>query len=260
MRKLFCCIFLILLAYVGIGLALGLRVSEMIEKERRGIMVAVAAVKADQLRLSERQREIIGRTLGTGQTKLEEMREMLADEELNRIAILYVGKDWSVVRRDFLARVSQIHKLDSESRDKARRLRDERLALEKKVKELDNRKRSLSHQLKASRTVDDMKRRVADDEIDRQLLEARNRLKLLRASLSEGKLVGVGNAGEFDALIVKCRKETVEALKEEMSVKLKKLADEGARVSSARTVFCCFDVWPVNWLVRIIRGNGNGVQ
>ena len=257
MRKLICFIFVILLAYVGAGLAFGLYFSEKIEKERMGIAVSIAAVKADQLRVSERQREITGRTLGAGRPKVDEMREMLSDAELNRFALSYIGKDWAAARSDFLARVSQIHKRDSERRD---RLRNERLGLEKKIKELENRKRSLSHQLKGPRTADDGKRQVAKAEIDRQLLEARNRLKLLSASSLNGGVLGAGNAHELDALIIKFRKETVEALEGEMLVKLKKLGDESARVSSARVIFGWFDVGPINWLVRIVRGGGDGIQ
>lgn len=260
MRKLICFIFVILLAYVGVGLAFGLYFSEKIEKERRGIRVSIAAVKADQLRVSERQREITGRTLGVGQTKVDEMREMLADSELNRLALSYMGDDWTAAQSDFLARVSKIHKRDSERREKAYRLRHEQSELEKKIKELENRKRSLSHQLNAPRTVGDEKSRVAKAEIDRQLLETRNRLEVLRVSSSEGGLVGVGNAHELDIMIVKCRKETVEALKEKMLVELKKLGNEGVRVSSTQTIFCWFDVWPVNWLVRFVREGGDVVQ
>lgn len=260
MRKLICFIFVILLAYVGAGLAFGLYFSEKIEKERRGIAVSIAAVKADQLRVSERQREITGRTLGAGRTKVDEMREMLSDAELNRFALSYIGKDWAAARSDFLARVSQIHKRDSERRDKAYGLRNERLGLEKKIKELESRRRSLSHQLKGLRTADDGTRQVAKTEIDRQLVEARNRLKLLSASSLNGGVLGAGNAHELDALIIRCRKETVEALEGEMLVKLKKLGDESIRVSSARVIFGWFDVGPINWLVRFVRGGGDGIQ
>lgn len=260
MRKLICIISVALIGYVGVGLVCCSYLSKKVERDRKGITVAIAAVKSDQVMVSERLHAIIGRTLDAGHLRIDETREMLSDPELNRIAISYTGSDWSGKRREFLSNVAQVRKFNSERLKKERELREERLTLEKTVKELENRKRGLSHQLKAPRLADDRRRHVAAAEIDCQLNELRRRLNLLRMSSTKDDQNEDGDIRKLDALTAKCQNETIEVLRREMSDRLEKLLSEGGRISGAQAVLRIFDIWPVNLLVETPKGDDNGVQ
>ena len=102
MRKTIRWVVVLLVGYIGAGLFVGLCLSPRIERNRKGVALAFSALVADQLRCTDRLLEITGRTLDVGRSMPDEMRDILADRDLNQIAIAYTGEDWSNERSDFL--------------------------------------------------------------------------------------------------------------------------------------------------------------
>lgn len=246
MRKAICWIAVLLVVYIGVGLLVGLCLSMKIERKRKGVDVALSVLVADQLRVTDRMLAITGRTLDAGRSMLEEMREVLADRELNRLALTYMGKDWSGERSEFLGRIER-------RRKEIRTCQEEKSVLKNRIRELENRKRSLSHYLKMP-SSNSRDRLIAISEINRQLEELKSSVEERDAHIKSGI------TGEMDEVVVKCRKETIVALQKGLADRLELLRKEELSISYLQTAFRWFKVWPVGWLVKIIRGEDNGIQ
>lgn len=249
MRKTISWIAIILVVYVGVGLLVGLCLSLRIERKRKGIDVALAVLVADQLRVTDRMLVITGRTLDNGRSRIEEMREVLADRELNQIACSYMGKDWSGERSEFLGCIER-------HRKEIRLCQEEKSVLRNRIRELENRKRSLSHYLKMP-SSNSRDRMIAIAEINRQLewvkssVEERDaRIKRIKSSATE----------ELDEKVVRCCNVTIVALQKKLADRLEMLRKEELSIVCLQSAFHWFEVWPVGWLVEIVRGKDNGIQ
>ena len=246
MRKTIRWVVVLLVGYIGAGLFVGLCLSPRIERNRKGVALAFSALVADQLRCTDRLLEITGRTLDAGRSMPDEMRDILADRDLNQIAIAYTGEDWSNERSDFLGHIERHRKA-------MRMCREEKSVLKKRIRELENRKRSFSHYLKMpSSNLEE--RQIAISEINRQL-------EWLKSSVEERDAhIKSGAAIELDGMIEKCRKETIVALQKILADRLEMLRKEEMSISRLQTHFRWFEAWPVGWLVEMIRGGANGMQ
>lgn len=246
MRKTIRWIAVLLVVYIGVGLFVGICLSSRIERKRKGIDLALSALVADQLRCTDRMLEITGRTLDAGRSMPDEMRDILADRELNQIALAYMGEDWSDERSDFLGCIVRYRK-------EMRTCQEEKSVLKNRMRELENRKRSLSHYLKMP-SSNSMERGVAISEINRQI-------EWLKISVEERDThIKSGATRELDGMIETCRKKTIVALQKVLADRLEILRNEELWISGVQSAFRWFEVWPVGRLVEIVRGNGNGVQ
>lgn len=96
MKKLLAWGVVLIVAYALLGIAAGRLLSAKIEEAERklpGIGVAISRIATDQLRASERMRDITSKTLEQGGSKVDEVAMMLGDAELNRLALAYLGAD-----------------------------------------------------------------------------------------------------------------------------------------------------------------------
>ena len=262
MRKLVVICIVVVVCYAVVGVAAGLLLPAKIEEAERklpGIGAAISRIAADQLRVSERMRDITAKTLERGGSKIDEVSMMLGDAELNRLALAYLGADWSVSRSSFLGSVNH-------SRNLLKTQRKEQLEagslLSQKIKELENRKRSLQHQMKAPHgSSADRAWHVEMNEVDRQLLAYRGSStyqEYVEKDRANAKHVEAKAKNE-DALFQlasQCQVQTIGALNQVMAVKIGELRFEEAEPSRLRQRMSFFNIWPLNLICRMpVEGN-----
>lgn len=252
MKKLFAMCVIAVIAYAALGIAAGYLLPKKIEEAEGklpGIGVAISRIATDQLRVSERMREITALTLGKGGSKIEEVSMMLGDSELNRLALTYLGADWSIQRSSFLGSVNHSRKLLKVQKEE--RI-GEKTLLNKKIKELENRKRSLQNQMKNPHgSSADRAWHVEMDDIERQLVTFRSS-NTYREYIEKDNAAAqhieakAKNEDVLFKLACQYQAQTIGALNQEMSEKLGALRFEEAEPSRLRWQMSLFNIWPLN--------------
>lgn len=257
MKKLFVICFVAIIGYAALGIAAGRLLPAKIEEAERklpGIGIAISRIATDQLQASERMRDITSRTLGCGGSKIEEVSMMLGDPELNRLALTYLGADWSVQHSSFLGCVNHSRKLLKVQKEE--RMGEETL-LNKKIKELENRKRSLQNQLKTPRgTSADRAWHVEMNDIERQLITFRSsntyREYIEKDNASAKHIEAKAkNEDELFKLASQYQAQTIGTLNHVMAAKLGELRFEEAEPSRLRWQMSWFNVWPLNLICKM---------
>lgn len=219
-------------ALAGVCVCLGLS-DKIATAERRlpGVEAAIARVTSDRQRVSERLQ---------GVSSAESLVALMEDVELDRIAGVYLGDDWSTPRRAFLAGVREAHdlqKAQEQARKAAEALR------EKTIRDLQNRKRGLRNRLKAPKTASSEGAVAAElAEIERQLQACRDDAAKARPPTKV--------EDEIARLASLCRQRTVGPLQRAMDEKLGDLRAEAAEPARLRRLMAWFDIWPLNLACR----------
>lgn len=257
MKKLFVICIIAVIVYAALGVAAGYLLPKKIEEAESklpGIGIAISRIATDQLRVSERQREITALTLGKGGSKIEEVSMMLSDPELNRLALTYLGADWSIQRSSFLGSVSHSRKLLKVQKEE--RMREDSL-LNKKIKELENRKHSLQNRLKASPGSSAERATLIElNDVERQLITFRSsntyREYIEKDNISSQHIEAKAkNEDELFKIACQYQVQTIGALNQEMSEKLGELRFEEAEPSRLRWQMSLFNVWPLNLVCKM---------
>lgn len=239
------------------------------DSERRlfGVRVALARLEQDQILLSQRIQAATSQTLGKGQAKDAEVAALLADPDVNRLALVYLGADWSMQRSAFVGTVAHLRAQFEQQKRERQGVRDridqreaERAA---KVKALEHRKRSLSHQLTMlnTRSGSFMSRRIELDDVERQLVLQRDRnaywdtQRQDDAQRSRSDEVFATARANTEAEIFRVANEyqdkTVGTLVRVLAEKRGDLRFEANRPDRLRRILSPFNVWPINLICRM---------
>lgn len=257
MKKLLVICAIVVIVYAAMGVAAGYLLPAKIneaEQKLPGIGVAISRIASDQLRVSERMREITSSTLERGGSKIDEVSKLMNDPELNRLALTYLGADWSIQRSSFLGSVNHSRNLLKAQKDE--RLSEETL-LNKKIEELENRKRELLHRLKSPRgTSADRAWHVEMDDIEQQLYAYRNsniyREYIEKDNLSAKHIEAkANNESALFKLACQYQSQTIGTLNRVMAEKLGELRFEEAEPSRLRLQMSWFNVWPLNLICKM---------
>lgn len=247
--------------YLALAVVASLLAPKMIaDSERRlfGIRLATARVEQDQILLSQRIQDTISQTLDKGQSKNEEVAVLLTDPDINRLALVYLGADWSVQRSEFIGAVAHLRreiKLQTESKKK---LETQTVALEKqtasRVKELERRKRCISLQLSFLKGDDHRAKLDELNDVDRQLLLLRDRAdyhdltyqKHLAHKETEDKLIEAHAKTEAEVfrLASEYQAKTLGTLARILAEKRSELTVEANRPNRLRQLMSPFNIWP----------------
>ena len=103
-----------LVVYAGCGIAAMLLLPAKIaetESVLPAIEIVLSKVSNDQLLVSRRIAQITEKTLAKGMDKAAEVDAILSDPDLNRLALIYLGSDWSIQRSAFLGSVQHMRNL-----------------------------------------------------------------------------------------------------------------------------------------------------
>lgn len=257
MKKILIILGFIVCGYVVAGVFAGYALVAKIEDAERklpGIGLAISRIAADQLLASERMKTITSTTLGAGGTKIEEVAKLLEDPDLNRLALTYLGSDWSIQRSCFLGNVKQF-------RDSLQALKDEYMRegsrLNKKITELENRKRHLQNQLKTPRgTSADRAWHVEMDDVERQLFQFRSS-NTYREYVEKDDIAALQikaktkNEQELFRLANQYQASTIGTLNHVMAEELGNLRLAEAEPSRLRLAMSWFNIWPINMVCRM---------
>lgn len=254
--------------YLALAVVASLLAPKMIaDSERRlfGIRLATARVEQAQILLSQRIQDTISQTLDKGQSKDEEVAVLLTDPDINRLALVYLGADWSVQRSEFIGAVAHLRreiKLQTESKKK---LETQTVALEKqtasRVKELERRKRCISLQLSFLKGDDHRAKLDELNDVDRQLLLLRDRAdyhdltyqKHLAHKETEDKLIEAHAKTEAEVfrLASEYQAKTLGTLARILAEKRSELTVEANRPNRLRQLMSPFNIWPINRICRM---------
>lgn len=254
--------------YLALAVVASLLAPKMIaDSECRlfGIRLATARVEQDQILLSQRIQDTISQTLDKGQSKDEEVAVLLTDPDINRLALVYLGADWSVQRSEFIGAVAHLRreiKLQTESKKK---LETQTVALEKqtasRVKELERRKRCISLQLSFLKGDDHRAKLDELNDVDRQLLLLRDRAdyhdltyqKHLAHKETEDKLIEAHAKTEAEVfrLASEYQAKTLGTLARILAEKRSELTVEANRPNRLRQLMSPFNIWPINRICRM---------
>lgn len=248
-------------AYAAIGvMACHLLSAKIAESEKRqaGIGAAIACIARDQLKVSERMRDITTQTLERGGSKLDEVAMMLGDPELNRLALTYVGSDWAIQRSEFLGNIKHSRGMLKAQKENRANLTSR---LNAKIKELELRKQSLRHQMKmAPRSSAERSWQIEFDDIERQLLAYRSsntyREYVEKDAVEVNQIdASAKNENNLFKLAGDCQALTIGALNKVMAEKLASLREEEAEPSRLRLRMSYFNVWPLNLVCKMPIGD-----
>lgn len=225
------------------------------ERNHDGVVLALTKLTGDQLAVSRRISEITAQTLDQGRDKVEQVSMLLGDSTLNRMALTYMGEDWSVKRSGFVGKVKQLRE---HQREQAKKQKEQIDQLEKKIEKIEYRKRQLLRNMNTPRDSahrhkeEQWKEEIRD--FDRQLSMLRdNSLYRDRLANSNDERDDAGNAASDGKVAVyeqasTCEAQTVGRLVKVMAEKAAALGSEKSEASRLRSLLALFDIWPLNKL------------
>ena len=257
-------------AYLVLAFVACLVVPKMIaDSERRlfGVRLALAQLEQDQILLSQRIQAVTSETLGKGQPKDAEVAALLADPDVNHLAFVYLGADWSLQRSALVGAVSHLRAQFEQQKKDRQGVRDridqreEELAEE--VKDLEKHKRGLGLQLVSmDRRSNSYKVKMIElEDVERKLVLLRDRnaywetrraddvrrdksdeLFATARAESESEVFRVAN--EYQAM-------TVGTLVRVLDEKRGDLKFEANKPDRLRRILSPFNVWPINRICRM---------
>ena len=239
------------------------------DAERRlfGVRVAIARLEQDQILLSQRIQAVTDQTLGKGRPKEEEVAALLADPDINRLAFVYLGADWAIQRSGLVgaaAHLREMFELQMSDRKGTRDRLDRREAEDKrKIRELEQRKRSLGLQLTTlnRRGNGFASKQLELDDVERQIFLYRDRRVYWETQrLDDAQRDKTDEAfaearakteAEVFRLASEYQAQTVGTLTRVMAAKLGELKQEANRPTHLRRFMSPFNIWPVNRICRM---------
>ena len=239
------------------------------DSERRlfGVRLALAQLEQDQILLSQRIHAVTSETLGKGQRKDAEVAALLADPDVNHLAFVYLGADWSLQRSALVGAISHLRAQFEQQKGDRQGVRDridQREAdLAAKVKKLEQLKRSFTLHLTTldRRSNSFGVKRTELEDIERQLILLRDRNNYwetqrrddIRRDQSDEVFAEARAKTEAEVFRVanECQANTVGTLIRVLAEKRGDLQFEANKPDRLRRILSPFNVWPVNWICRI---------
>lgn len=220
------------------------------DNARAAIETAISKIEADRKLVSART-ELISRSANKGgKATSDEIAMLLGDADLNRIALSYLGADWSIPCSTFLGSVREIRKLQ-------RMRAEERI---KRAAELKEDMAKMERQLKIAEMhidgpADKQKRNLQMDEIMVRINELRcslDYLELIANNDLESKNADAKLAAEkmIGDLADEYRKASVGRLSSVLTEDLEKQQKALKTYGLLSSVSAMLNFWPLNVLVR----------
>lgn len=255
-KKLLLLAGILLLCYVVLAVFVLSRANKALaDADRRAwdIRVATLRITQDQRTVSERTKAATKKTLESGKQKTDEIAELLGDEELNRLARIYLGRDWAVQRSEFMGQVQHSRNLlTKQKRSKVDSLK----SIEDKIAQLEKRKKFLLEVIHNPYKTNIRVSEIRD--IDNQLWNLRTTLresKFRDSGTSDAKFIeSIAKSEEaLFKLAVDVQNATLGALNRSLGDNLFRLRDEEAGIQGVRRTIDLFNVWPLNRLMKVNR-------
>ena len=256
--------------YIVLAVVAWLIVPKMIaDSEGRlfGVRIAIARLEQDQILLSQRIQAVIDQTLGKGRLKDEEVATLLADPDINHLALVYLGADWVIQRSELIGVAAhmrnQFSQQKKDRKNTLKRLDQNEDEVLQKIKELERRKRGITTQmpLMNRRSSSFMSAMHELEEVDRQLVLYRDRHIYLDTKrfndVQRNKIdetfaeAHAKTEAEIFRLASEYESKTVGTLARVMAEKLGELRFEANKPTHLRRFMSPFNIWPINQICRM---------
>lgn len=195
-----------------------------ISGSRTGLESAIAKFEADRRVISARVKAVTDSSHRRNLSEADEVVELMGDADLNRLALLYMGADWSVPRTTLRKRI----------RDMQRRARDCEQALAK----LERRLRLLQMTMNAPSDVRKKSQEKAD--ITRQIATLKE-TDDYRDLIARNDKIG--------RLVAEYRRDSVERLGNVVSDRVNEQREELSKSECRQKLLTWLDFWPLTKLI-----------
>lgn len=270
MKKALIGLLVLAAGYLALAVVAWRTVPKMVaDSERRlfGVRLAAARIEQDQILLSQRIQDITNQTLGKGCLKDEEVAALLADPDINRLALVYLGADWAIQRSSLVGAAAHLRREVNQQQERRKELEEQTIMLEKqraqRIKELERRRKSLNIQLSLLNKKGEgyQSHRCELEDVERQLMLCRDRSdyhdltyrRHLEHKAQEEQFVEANAKSESEVfrLASDYQAKTVGVLTRVMAEKLGELKVEANKPDRLRRLMSPFNIWPVNLICRM---------
>lgn len=246
----------VILAYVAFAAVMLWYLPRKIEMEESrlpGIQQAIKECASDQLLMSKRVSEITDQGMKDGKPKITILSRMLADSDLNRLALNYIGTDFSTTRSAFLTSVKHSRDLLKNQESIYVKEEERKDFVAQKLKRLESRKKFL---LSAPKNNHDRRADYYElQDIDSQIAHYRG-IEWSREMKNEKGKDTYANAGaqlesHLFALATDCEKNTIIVLEQAIAQRKVAFQKDEQRTIMLRSMYDKLNIWPLPALRRL---------
>lgn len=217
----------------------------------------MAMMGADQQRLSQ----LLTKYYKLTKDKMQSVYDIMGDPDINRMALNYLGSDFALMRSEFAGKVQNQRKIFNQQKNHYEG-KEGRDALQKKLKDLEDRKKRLANTmvLKGSwdtlgPTSSERQWYVEMEDVNRQL-DALRAINIQRQFNNENTKDTLARAKATNDNIIfnlteQYERLSVGRLKATIDAQLVNMRNFQASLASKRTWFSVFNIWPLNELAKM---------
>lgn len=243
------CLAAVILALLAVVRWYAVRELDGADGSRAGLQTAVSKLESDQHIVYSRVTEISNASFRSDQSTADEVAELLGDGDLNRLALRYMGADWSIPRSVFLGRVKEL-------RTRAKKQVDARysriMRCKRTLEMLESHKRHIGMYLNspsvlkmARRELSDIERRIAEV----QATEEYRELAGLKAGGEKNIRELLAADDEIGHLAEEWRRDSVERLDGAIEARLAECQERLLRLERLQVVLSWLDFEPLSTLI-----------
>ena len=216
---------------------------------RAGLQSVLMKLEADRQIVSSRVNAVTEASLRRNLSEAEEVFELMGDADLNRLALLYMGADWSTPRNAFQGRIRGLQ-------NRGRNQMDERtrraVRCKRTLDRLERRRRLLKMSLGAPSTARKTNQELSD--VERQisaLKSSKDYVELVAPNAVEG--INASEQARVDEEIslfaAEYRRDSVERLEGVIRDRLVEQQDELSKLERRQRLLSWLDFWPLTTLI-----------
>jgi hypothetical protein len=231
------------------------------ENRLPAIQQAISEISKDQLLLSQTISKITDKVIDSGKGKDVMVREMLSNPVINRLALNYMGSDFSTQKSMFLAQIRHVKAVSKQQSDIARKRSNEENKVKDELKKLESKKKFLlmsrgsvvpggynGHQQWAA-----WQREMYD--IDSQIYKLRD-LALTQsfnkdATQNSGENIKIKQANTIFEVATEYEKNTVVRLEHAIVVRRMSYVKDEATVIMLKDRLNTLSIWPLSIFIEI---------
>ncbi len=254
MKKILITLAIVVGCYLCVAIGAWCIVPRMIANTDRrllGVRVAIARLEQDQLLLAERIKAATDSTIKRGKSKDEEIVALLSDSDVNHLALVYLGSDWSIQRSGFMGTVAHMRELLA-LQEKERKNYVSRT--DEKIKDLERRWRTMNRNLQLAhpgslgfatmmREINELERQLDNYRLSNALCSEEARRDSEAHKFAE---VRAQTEAEIFRIASDYQERTAGVLNTVMAEKLGELRYEANKPDHLRRIMSPFNIWPLN--------------
>lgn len=250
--KILICLAVVILGLLAAARWYAVRELDGADGSRAGLLTAVSKLESDRRIVYSRVAEISNASYRSKQSTADEVAELLGDGDLNRLALRYMGADWSIPRSVFLGRVRELQNRQNQAKKLADARYSRIMRCKRMLEMLESRKRHIGMYLNSPSILKMARRELSDVE---------SRIAEVQATEEYRELVGLktGNEksvqemlsldDEISHLAEEWRRDSVERLDGVIGAQLVECQESLLRLERRQAVLSWLDFEPLSTLI-----------